>query len=154
VVHFVHLAFDKKSRSAIPSRDGGGSASRLHVLKPLACRGPRKDRDDVTGYTVDVAITGFVPRHHEPSEALIRIVDQVHQSLHFPQRVSRVELDVFAFAWVDRGLIFKMQAVYCHNLRWVGRVQVVGHADLVEESDACRREFSDPKGLLTAVGDL
>ena len=43
------------------------------MRKPLACRGPRKDRDDVTGYTVDVAIAGFVPRHHEPSEALIRI---------------------------------------------------------------------------------
>ena len=52
---------NKKSRSAIPSRDGGGSASRLDVIKPLACRGPRKDRDDVTGNTVDVAITGFVP---------------------------------------------------------------------------------------------
>ena len=74
----------KKSRPAIPSRDGGGSASRLDVLKPLASCGPRKDWDDVTGYTVDMTISGFVPSHHEPSEALVRIVDQIHQPLHFP----------------------------------------------------------------------
>jgi hypothetical protein len=32
----VHLNWGLKSRSAIPSHDGGGSATRLHVFKPLA----------------------------------------------------------------------------------------------------------------------
>ena len=79
----VIITFNKKTDPPSSCNDGG-SASRLDVLKPLASRGPRKDWDDVTGYTVDMTISGFVPSHHEPSEALVRIVDQIHQPLHFP----------------------------------------------------------------------
>jgi len=37
----------------------------------------------------------------EPPDAE-EVMDHVHESLHFPQRIPRVELDFFGFAWVDR----------------------------------------------------
>ena len=81
-LHSSHLI----KKADPPSRLATG-ADRHHAwtcLNPLASCGPRKDWDDVTGYTVDMTISGFVPSHHEPSEALVRIVDKIHQPLHFP----------------------------------------------------------------------
>ncbi len=64
-----------------PSRhhtDGG----RIGVMRlPLELS---KDRNNRTGYAVDVAITRIGPGHQQPTKTAFRIAQQGHQPLHFP----------------------------------------------------------------------
>jgi len=58
----------KKNRSTIPSYDGG--ADRCYACLALELG---KDRNNRTGYAVDVTITRIAPGHQQPTKAAFRI---------------------------------------------------------------------------------
>ena len=117
------------------------------------CSQSCEDRENTCPNRIDKPLTLLCPGHQQSCKALIRIVENVHQPLHFPENVLGLDLDVDRLTRQDRGFIIHRQASWCNQL---GRIVWIKFscAHFVGKPDACGREFTDGHRLGTVIGRM